>query len=662
MSNKFSMKLAASFLALVVAANATDRIASDGGLQDLETVQLPSGVVVSSLEDVSKDSCSQFFAAKKNIDFEGTRRILSLDGGGIRGLYEILELALLEEIINAPPNNGQRVAFNRQNNRNDDHYIRIIDMFDVVGGTSTGSILAAGLNSTNEYSASELLGLYLNHGKDIFDKYARGYLDTAHSGYLYESAGINNLLKKYFGDGTLKNAMRKPIYIPGFNVTTGEMDVFSNQNAKLKDTAVIDAVGASAAAPIYFKAKDIVQGKVQNTFVDGGLGMNNPAHMIYEQDDLVTQGVSSKDKRYELYSFGTGHITGAVKSTDKNLLLQVKILIENVFAAQSSVAEESCINAIKNKRQPLSSYFRIQPVISADKGGMDDTSKEYSQYALEKALAVTKGNVFKHMVAHLGFVMPSSDTIDEMYKTVIASTTALRSNDYTKLLYTEKMLLLEKFQGFEFDFYKNLRTKGGQAISPAAAQRLVLDLISDADLIAAEGNANVKYLSKSGDIQTMVQAGFTFHEAVKAKIMDEKNNINLVDQNNFSSNASIEKLAQDLITGFVQVCDELTPQDVKEISSFNRHLWNTAGKVYKNDFFSVTTSKYIDLAASLYLKNVLANVEENLSEAQVRKLIDAINAESLKRCDNISYTALGKSIRGCRGYNLAAKLADLYKK
>jgi hypothetical protein len=204
------------------------------------------------------------------IEAEGRKRILSLDGGGIRGL---ITLGFLEQ-IEAHLADG-REAF------------RLCDYFDLIGGTSTGAIIAAGL--ALGLTVAQLRDAYLELGKSIFDRATVvGGLSHGMLAAKFEAAAVNRALEKIIGDRTLDSD----------DITTGLCVV-----AKRFDTnsvwAVVNAprnrytahpsqpngkfllrqiVRASTAAPTYFDPEFITLGPATYGFVDGGISMhNNPA-------------------------------------------------------------------------------------------------------------------------------------------------------------------------------------------------------------------------------------------------------------------------------------------------------------------------------------------------------------------------------------------------
>lgn len=182
------------------------------------------------------------------------RRILSIDGGGIKGVFPASFLASIEDAL------GSRVA----------------DYFDLIVGTSTGGIIALGLGLG--YSAADILALYETHGPAVF---GRGLLGGLRGWFnpRYDSRPLHDALRAQFGDRRLGESSKR-LVIPSLNLETGEVYIFKTAHHErferdYKVPAVTVAM-ATAAAPIYFPAHRTAAG---TPLVDGGTWANNPTGM-----------------------------------------------------------------------------------------------------------------------------------------------------------------------------------------------------------------------------------------------------------------------------------------------------------------------------------------------------------------------------------------------
>lgn len=200
----------------------------------------------------------------------GPKRILALDGGGIRGALTLGFLEKIEETL-------------RQRHGNDPAF-RLCDYFDLIGGTSTGAIIATCLALGK--SATEVKKLYLDLGGVIFSK-RRTWLQWLSAKFDVDE--LENSLKDEFGNRTLSSPdLRTGLCIVTKRADTGSTWPLINHPGGTyfeynKGIMLRRAVRASTAAPTYFKPEVIDVGKGElGAFVDGGVSMyNNPALLLF---------------------------------------------------------------------------------------------------------------------------------------------------------------------------------------------------------------------------------------------------------------------------------------------------------------------------------------------------------------------------------------------
>jgi hypothetical protein len=236
---------------------------------------------------------------------ERPRKLLALDGGGIRGIITLEILARMESLLAQATGRGS--AF------------RLSDFFDYIGGTSTGAIIAAGL--ARGMPTQELLRFYLQAGPAMFDK---AWLLTRLKN-LYRSEPLADMLQKTFGAETdlRPEHLRCLLLVVTRNVTTDSAwPICSNPLARYNDLARPDCnlriplwkiVRASTAAPIYFPP-EVVNWDPQNpeksfVFVDGGVSpYNNPAFLLYRMatHPAYRLGWKTGERNLLLVSVGTG--------------------------------------------------------------------------------------------------------------------------------------------------------------------------------------------------------------------------------------------------------------------------------------------------------------------------------------------------------------------
>jgi patatin-like phospholipase/acyl hydrolase len=227
-------------------------------------------------------------------------RILSIDGGGIRGILPGQILVALEEklkLVSGDPN------------------ARIADFFDMVAGTSTGAILGAAYVCPNyegrpKYSAQEAVNFYLEDGDDIFDISIFRKIATLGglSDEKYSAKELEGVLNVAFGETKLSELLRPTCFV-SYDIDRRLPIIFKQHSAleKNRDFLVRDILRGSAAAPVYFEAARIYSLpplREKFVLVDGGVIANDPALCAYSEA-IKFNGVSGI-KDMIIISLGTG--------------------------------------------------------------------------------------------------------------------------------------------------------------------------------------------------------------------------------------------------------------------------------------------------------------------------------------------------------------------
>jgi uncharacterized protein len=197
---------------------------------------------------------------------KAVRKLLAIDGGGIRGL---LSLKILEQIEQLLINESKRADY------------RLADYFDYVAGTSTGGIIAAAI--AVGMSVKEILDFYMNNGAAMFDKASI----IRRLQYQYKSEPLVLQLQEVFGEETTLGApeLETLLLLVMRNATTDSpWPISNNPFAKYNDQKhgacnlhfpLWQLVRASTAAPTYFPPEVINCGVKPFIFVDGGVTMYN---------------------------------------------------------------------------------------------------------------------------------------------------------------------------------------------------------------------------------------------------------------------------------------------------------------------------------------------------------------------------------------------------
>jgi hypothetical protein len=245
----------------------------------------------------------------------GPKRLLAVDGGGIRGVLALEILAEIERQLG-----GGRPEF------------RLSHYFDYVAGTSTGGIIAAGI--ARGLAVAEIMEFYESAGAQMFAQ--ANLLDRLH--YKFKDEPLARKLKEVFGARTVLGSpgLQSLLLLVLRNATTDSpwpisSNPFAKYNARERSDCNLDLplwqlVRASTAAPTYFPPEVIKVGPRQLVFVDGGVTMyNNPAFQLFLMATLDRywplapegrRGWASGRERMLLVSVGTGTSSGARSGLD----------------------------------------------------------------------------------------------------------------------------------------------------------------------------------------------------------------------------------------------------------------------------------------------------------------------------------------------------------
>jgi hypothetical protein len=181
------------------------------------------------------------------------RRVLCIDGGGIKGVFPASFLSTTEHSL------GRSVA----------------DYFDLIVGTSTGGIIAIGLGLG--LTASDMLRFYEKHGPAIFNESGRARWIRQFFRAKYNSEPLRQSLSEAYGSRRLGDS-RKRLVIPSFNVETGEVHVWKTAHHPRLERdythSALEVALSTCAAPTYFPTYKAQSG---TPLIDGGVWANNPA-------------------------------------------------------------------------------------------------------------------------------------------------------------------------------------------------------------------------------------------------------------------------------------------------------------------------------------------------------------------------------------------------
>jgi len=252
------------------------------------------------------------------------RKLLALDGGGIRGVLTLGILESIEALV------GERTGK------------RLCDYFDYIAGTSTGAIIAAGL--ARGMRVAELIDFYRDAGAEMFE--AARLIERIK--YFYTADPLKEKLQEVFGSETNLEPENLDclLLIVTKNLTTDSpWPISSNPDAKYNDPAHQDCnlkiplwqlIRASTAAPVYFPP-EILQWDKSNpgktfVFVDGGVTPhNNPAFLLYRMatEPAYRLNWRTGEDQLLIISVGTGaaeQLGSTAAAPNKNIFSNVKDL------------------------------------------------------------------------------------------------------------------------------------------------------------------------------------------------------------------------------------------------------------------------------------------------------------------------------------------------
>jgi patatin-like phospholipase/acyl hydrolase len=316
----------------------------------------------------------------------GLVKVLSIDGGGIRGIIPALVLAEVERLSKRPA----------------------CELFDLIAGTSTGGIIALGLTVPTEsqepdgnkhprWSAEQLADLYAGAGPKIFHRSLTRTIETV-DGLLaekYAATGLEDVLERYLGDTRLSQALtdvlipsydiqeHKPFFYKSFQPRQrarprpGEIAVkTAESNAPsppMSDYLMTVVARATSAAPTYFQPEHALASPAPGSpsdyaLVDGGTFANNPAMCAYAEALRNHPGAEVL-----IVSLGTGRLTKSIsfkQAKDWGVVQWARPLL-GVIMDGTSAAIDYQLDEVLGADV---GHFRFQTVLEGASDRLDDAS------------------------------------------------------------------------------------------------------------------------------------------------------------------------------------------------------------------------------------------------------------------------------------------------
>lgn len=289
-------------------------------------------------------------------------KILSIDGGGIRGIIPALVLAEIE-------NRTQRPT---------------AALFDLVAGTSTGGILTVGLTIPKTttaplYAAKQMADMYEREGSSIFSRSVWHRL-TACGNLTHEKytcGGIERVLLEYFGASRLRDAFTD-VLIASYEIERSLPFFFRSSLAREHpdyDFPARDVARATSAAPTYFQPMKLPTGTNSDryTLIDGGVFANNPAACA-----LVEAKTTHPDAAdYLVVSLGTGELNHSFSydaAKDWGLAKWAVPILDVVFDGVSKTVDYQLRQLLPDLPGQRQRYYRFQSTLDGRNHRLDNTS------------------------------------------------------------------------------------------------------------------------------------------------------------------------------------------------------------------------------------------------------------------------------------------------
>ena len=324
--------------------------------------------------------------------------ILSLDGGGIRGIITCIILRYLEELLQQKDHKDAKLG----------------DYFDMIAGSSTGGILASVLlfpddSGKARYSIKKAFDLYTQKGEDIFSVSLWEALINPF-GLFSQRISQDNLqlqLSEFFGDLELRDFI-KPSLITSYDIENRKAKLFNsvNANQSQQNFLVKDVCRATSAAPTYFSPVQI-KSKYGQFFslIDGGMFANNPALCAYAEARKVAFGQLFKTDQKPDYptvndmmmvSIGTGTEMKSYplrKYRNIGKLAWVGPIIDILLSANAETVDyqlSQMFMTLGTRHQQ--NYYRINPSLKNASPEMDNVKKKNIEALIQAGLCYVEEN------------------------------------------------------------------------------------------------------------------------------------------------------------------------------------------------------------------------------------------------------------------------------
>lgn len=310
--------------------------------------------------------------------------VLSIDGGGIRGIIPAFVLESLEEALKTKGGDGTLSSY-----------------FDLITGTSTGGLIALSLAKKNPLTATELTDLYL-HKNNVFFPPAKGFIERLLK-EKYSTSPMEDYLNELFGSETFSD-LEKNALILSYNIATSE--VFPMSATYTPNFLLRLASRATTAAPTYYKPLSVMYNDKECSLIDGGVFANDPILWAYTEAKRMYKNCG----KIHILSLGNFR-KKPVFNTDSGAFSWLDITKGNLpIYTLYHTANQDNAEALASRLTDLD-YIRIEYKSESEEGiKMDDTSA----FSMNRLSVIGKtvieenkkliGNTADKLIAHKKYI------------------------------------------------------------------------------------------------------------------------------------------------------------------------------------------------------------------------------------------------------------------
>lgn len=292
-----------------------------------------------------------------------TFNVLSIDGGGIRGIIPALVLDKLEKETKKPT----------------------AENFDLIAGVSTGGILALGLSKNGsggkqeQYSAEDLAEIYDSRGREIFNRsFWKGVSSVGGlADEKYSHNGLENVLNDYFGKVRFHQTHPTTrTLIACYDIGAREPLFLKSWRGQHESVKMRDAARATSAAPTYFEPAQVYVESQMRTLIDGGIFINTPVVSAYAEARRIIAEEENfqhlKESDIFVVSLGTGKLTREIQYEEAKDWGKVEWLLPALSCIFDGVSDAADYHM--ERFLGAENYIRLQAPLNDADDDMDNTS------------------------------------------------------------------------------------------------------------------------------------------------------------------------------------------------------------------------------------------------------------------------------------------------